>query len=168
MTTTLYTIGHSRHPLAHFMDLLKRHGIRTLADVRSRPYSRWAPQFRKNPLAGSLELGGVEYVFLGSGLGGRPDEAAFYDAGGQVDYTLRRNAPDFLEAIEQLGEIAARQPTAIMCAEEDPRRCHRRLLVTPALLSREIGVVHIRGDGRLEREGEIGDVSPQLPLFGSE
>jgi len=36
----LFTIGHSIHPLEDFLGLLKRHGITTVADVRSQPFSR--------------------------------------------------------------------------------------------------------------------------------
>jgi uncharacterized protein (DUF488 family) len=37
---TLWTIGHSNHPLQTFVDLLTRNGIQALIDVRSNPYSR--------------------------------------------------------------------------------------------------------------------------------
>lgn len=52
-----------------------------------------------------------------------------------------------------------------MCAEEDPVRCHRRLLVTPALRRAGAGVVHMRGDGRLEPDDVAPPSSPQLGLF---
>lgn len=161
--TTLYTIGHSRHAFRHFADLLAQNRIRTLADVRSRPYSKWAPHFQKNRLSGSLDTEGVDYVFLGALLGGRPDDPAFYDRHGKVDYALRAEAADFLEGIRQLEALAARKSTALMCAEEDPRRCHRRGLITPVLLAHGIRVVHIRGDGRLEPEEEMAE--PQMDLF---
>ncbi len=163
--TTIFTIGHSNHPAEHFVDLLRQHGIATLADVRSLPYSRWAPQFRKEALAHSLGDAGIEYVFLGRELGGRPDGAEFYTADGKVDYARRALAADFQAGIAQLLELAGSRPTAFMCAEENPGRCHRRLLVTPTLVERDIAVVHIRGDGRLEAEGAASDGTPQLRLF---
>lgn len=52
-----------------------------------------------------------------------------------------------------------------MCAEEDPSRCHRRLLVTPAVEKTDIDVVHIRGSGALQPEEGLRRASPQLPLF---
>lgn len=163
--TTIFTIGHSNHPAEHFVDLLRQHGIATLADVRSLPYSRWAPQFRKEALARSLGDARIEYVFLGRELGGRPDGAEFYTADGKVDYARRALAVDFQAGIAQLLELVRSRPTAIMCAEEDPGRCHRRLLVTPALVERGIVVDHIRGDGRLESEGAVQEGAPQLRLF---
>ena len=40
----------------------------------------------------------------------------------------RAQAPDFRAGVERLISIAGAAPTAILCSEEDPRRCHRRLL----------------------------------------
>ena len=37
---TVYTVGHSNVPLESFLALLWRHGIQSLADVRSAPHSR--------------------------------------------------------------------------------------------------------------------------------
>jgi uncharacterized protein (DUF488 family) len=37
-----------------------------------------------------------------------------------------------------------------MCAEEDPKRCHRQFLIAQTLLDRGIEMQHIRGDGTLE------------------
>ena len=51
--TTLYTIGHSNHPIESFIALLTSNGITAIADVRSRPYSRRHPQFNKDRLAAS-------------------------------------------------------------------------------------------------------------------
>jgi uncharacterized protein (DUF488 family) len=157
---TLFTIGHSRHPIGHFIELLGRHGVRTLADVRSRPYSKWAPQFQQSPLAGALEAAGILYAFLGRELGGRPGGAEYYEPDGRVDYRRRAGAPDFLAGIARLEALADAGPTAILCAEEDPGRCHRKLLIAPVLGERGTRVVHIRGDGRLE------DDEAQASLFG--
>ena len=76
------TVGHSNHPLETFVALLQRHGVTTLADVRSAPYSRFNPQFNRKALEGSLETIGIEYVFLGRALGGRPDDPPATRTGG--------------------------------------------------------------------------------------
>jgi uncharacterized protein (DUF488 family) len=49
---------------------------------------------------------------------------------------------------------AERYRVAIMCSEEDPTHCHRRLLVAKVLLEEGLTIGHIRGDGRCERESE--------------
>ena len=166
----LYTIGHSNHPADRFVDLLRLHGVTRLVDVRSHPYSRWAPQYRRRQLAEALACADVDYVFLGDTLGGRPAAAEYHDTDGNVDYEARRQAADFLAGIETLRRLATERRTVMMCAEEDPARCHRRLLITPPLLVRDplrqrIEVAHIRGDGRLQPESGIRAGDGQLGLF---
>ncbi len=163
--TTIWTIGHSNKLFDHLLGLLRQYAVSTLVDVRSHPYSKWAPHFQKNPLSRALQEEHIDYVFLGRELGGRPEGAEFYDADGHVDCARRARAPDFQRGIQRLGDLAGYHPTAIMCAEENPARCHRRLLVMPALEQRGIAVVHIRGDGRLQSEEDPRDSSPQLSLF---
>src|SRR5258708_11449332 len=50
----IFSIGHSNHPIVHFLGLLARHDIAALADVRSTPYSRFNPQFNRETLAEHL------------------------------------------------------------------------------------------------------------------
>jgi hypothetical protein len=45
--TTIFTIGHSRHPAERFRALLEMHGVTTLLDVRRKPWSRLNPQFNR-------------------------------------------------------------------------------------------------------------------------
>ena len=82
----LYTIGHSNHPADRFAALLKAHGIRLLADIRSQPASRFLPQFNRAALAPMLEASGIAYRWLVDRLGGRPRDPAMYDADGHPDY----------------------------------------------------------------------------------
>lgn len=154
--TSLYTIGHSNRSFEHFAELLRQHHVATLVDVRSRPYSKHVPHFQKRPLSDALTAIGVRYVFLGDKLGGKLENQ---------DYSMRARAPDFQTGVEELIAIADANATAIMCAEEDPRRCHRRLLVTPVLVDEGVEVLHIRGDGTLEPEANLRCEASQLPLF---
>ena len=39
---TIFTVGHSNQSLESFLDLLGRHGIDLVVDVRSSPYSQYA------------------------------------------------------------------------------------------------------------------------------
>lgn len=66
--------------------------------------------------------------------------------------------------MHEVDGLARDRRTAILCAEEDPGRCHRRLLIAPALRVKDVRVVHIRSDGRVE-DDPPSDVAPQLPLF---
>lgn len=150
--TTVYTIGHSRHSAERFAALLQAQAIELLVDVRSNPASRWAPHFGKAALEKLLGAHAIAYQFLGRELGGRPAGSEFYAPGGGLDHARRAQAPDFKAGIERLALAAREQRTVILCAEESPAHCHRRLLVTPPLLELGIDVVHLRGDGRVERE----------------
>jgi uncharacterized protein (DUF488 family) len=82
----IYSVGHSSHRLDRFLALLARHGIQTVVDVRSVPYSRRLPQFQRDPLRAALLEAGLRYQFLGRELGGMPREPKLLDETGQVDY----------------------------------------------------------------------------------
>ncbi len=150
--TTIYTIGHSRHSAEHFADLLRAQHVARLVDVRSRPVSRWARQFNKAALAAFLELQGIDYVFLGRELGGKPEGDAFYREDGEVDYARLAKSSLFAAGMGRLVALAGERTTAIVCAEEDPAACHRHFLITPRLRDAGFTVLHLRGDGRVDAD----------------
>ena len=159
---SVFTIGHSNHSAEKLAGLLKGHGIEVLVDTRSHPYSRHAPHFNARALAASLSENGIEYVFLGKELGGRPEGEEFYDAEGRVDYTLLERSGPFLDGISMLEKQIRNRTVVLLCSEENPAGCHRRLLVGRALGERGIVVRHIRGDGSVRAEGEEFGVQPVL------
>jgi uncharacterized protein (DUF488 family) len=168
-TARLFSIGHSNHSIEKFLQLLKLHDIEALVDVRSVPYSRFSPQFSINALRRSVSEAGYEYVFLGKELGGRPEGREFYDEEGHVRYGRRAEAKEFLVGIDRLAAEARGRRVAMMCSEENPETCHRRLLVARSLEPRGIVVDHIRGDGRLQQEAELAPMGRrQGGLFGGD
>ncbi len=154
---TIFTIGHSNHPLEAFLDLLRLHRVEVLVDVRSQPYSRYAPQYIRRNLESAIKATQMRYLFLGKELGGRPDGDAFYDDAGHVDYSAVEQAAFFKEGIARLGNGLRKYRVAIMCSEEDPSGCHRRLLVGRVLAERGVALLHIRADGRIDREEKVRD-----------
>src|SRR6184192_4917291 len=66
----IWTIGHSTRSIEDFISLLKKNGIKLLADVRSLPGSKRYPQFNKEALAESLNARGIRYEHFPE-LGGR-------------------------------------------------------------------------------------------------
>ncbi len=153
---TLYTIGHSNISPDKLRRLLVGHGIATLVDVRSQPYSRYSPQFNHDALSRFLEDAGFEYLFAGDTLGGRPPGREFYDSDGRVQYFKVANADVFQSGIARLKFLLQeRQGVAILCSEEDPTTCHRRLLIGRVLSTESIRVKHIRGDGRVQDETNL-------------
>jgi len=151
----IYTIGHSNHTLDAFLDLLRLHRIEVLIDTRSVPYSRFAPQFNRDALKAAVLGQGMRYGFYGKELGGRPEGDEFYDAQGHVLYSEVAQSPPFQDGLARLIQGAQQYRVALLCSEEDPNVCHRRLLITRVLDGLGVEVAHIRGDGRLESEREL-------------
>jgi uncharacterized protein (DUF488 family) len=147
MGNGLFTIGHSNHSIARFLELLGLHRIALVCDVRSTPYSRFNPQFNREALAAALQRSGIGYLYLGDALGGKPKEPG-YPADEQARYALIAASDRFRAGVERLLREAAVHRTAVLCAEQDPRRCHRGVLICPSI---PVGVPirHILADGSL-------------------
>lgn len=154
-TRTLWTVGHSNHDLETFLDLVRGSGVEVVVDVRSVPRSRYWPHFNREPLHAALERAGVGYVFLGDALGGRPEDDELYDADGRVRYDLVARTGRFRQGLERLLDEVSRSRVALMCSEEDPQRCHRRLLVGRALADAPVEIAHIRKGGTVQPDAEL-------------
>jgi uncharacterized protein (DUF488 family) len=149
MTETIYTIGHSNVTSERLLALLEQHGITAVADVRSRPYSRFNPQFNREALAGALKTARREYFFLGQELGARSEDRACY-RDGRAQYALIAQTPLFERGIERLLAGMENFRVAILCAEKEPLSCHRSILIARYLHEKSIRVRHILEDGSLE------------------
>ncbi|MES2285669.1 MAG: DUF488 domain-containing protein [Bacteroidota bacterium] len=150
---TIWTIGHSTHPLKEFIAMLQSFGIRMLVDIRSYPGSRRYPQFNKEELEFFLPESNIQYFHF-KNLGGRrkadPDSKntawkspAFR---GYADYM---ETDTFKQGIKDLKKIALKDPTAYMCSEAVWWRCHRSL-VSDYLKVHGWKVMHIMGIGKAE------------------
>ena len=136
-----------------FLRLLHGQGVDLLADVRSAPYSRFNPQFNRETLAATLSRNGIEYMYFGTELGGRPKDPACYE-GGRVCYDRVAETGSFREGIAQVLDAAAQHRVALLCAEREPLDCHRTLLVARALDAQGAQVQHIHADGILENHAD--------------
>lgn len=154
-TGTVFTIGHSSHSLDTFIGLLTTHHIQVLIDTRSSPFSRYSPQFNRDGLKAAAEAAGIKYGFYGRHLGGRPDDERFYDEEGYVVYSEVAKSFLFQEGIERLTRGIPQFRTALLCSEENPSICHRRLLVGRVLFEQGVAVFHIRGNGVVQSEEEL-------------
>lgn len=150
----IHTVGHSNHPIAHFLKLLQDQGVTLLADVRSTPYSRFNPQFRRDALAEALARQGIDYLFLGEELGARSRDPSCYDDG-RVSYRKLAATELFRQGIDRLLAAAKSHTVAIMCAEKDPLDCHRTILVARELVKRGEMVAHILAGGEVESHEKI-------------
>ena len=143
MAPRIYTLGSSTRSAAEFLEALAAFGVRTVVDVRRFPVSRRYPHFGGEALARLLRDAGAAYAWLGEDLGG-------YRSGG---YEAYRETEGFRRGLHRLETLAAGSPTAILCAERLPWRCHRRFIAT-ALRRRAWEVVHILERDRTWAPGE--------------
>lgn len=154
MEQTLYTIGHSNHELAQFLELLRRHEVAAVADVRSSPYSAYNPQYNRETLREFLEERGVAYLFLGEQLGARRKEHECYDDEGRVHFDRVAQTPAFREGLVLLHRGMRERRMALMCAEKDPLTCHRTILICRYLGDAFGDVRHILEDGSIESHAQ--------------
>lgn len=151
----LFTIGHSNHTIETFIELLKKHQITALADVRSHPYSRYLPHFNKSQLQDHLKTANIHYVFLGEELGARPKNPECYIDGKAV-YEKIAETELFKVGIQRIIKGVEKHRIALMCAEKDPFVCHRALLVCQNLRNiPNLEINHIKSDGSLESHHKL-------------
>jgi uncharacterized protein (DUF488 family) len=148
----LFTIGHSTQSWEQFLELLVRHRIEAIGDVRSSPYSARLPQFNRELLERALTAAGIRYVFLGDKLGARRVERECY-VEGVARYDRIARTPAFRAGLERVLTGAARLRLALMCAEKDPLECHRTILVCRQF-RRNLDIRHILSDGGIETHPE--------------
>ena len=142
----IYTIGHSNRSLDELLTILQSKHIATLVDVRAHPYSRRHPQFSSETLRTGVETVGMTYHWAGRQLGGKrpvredsPHVAMEEGLRGYADYM---DTEDFQQAAAQLINLAARAPTALLCAERLAEHCHRSLLADYLVL-KGVQVIHL-------------------------
>lgn len=145
----IYTIGHSTHAISQFVELLTKHSVDVVADVRSSPYSRFQPQYNREELRNSLKSAGIQYVFLGAELGARSNDPNCY-VEGRVQYDRLAQSSYYRQGIERLIDGASSHVIAVMCSEKDPLECHRTLLVAQTVVAKGLKIAHILADGTLE------------------
>jgi uncharacterized protein (DUF488 family) len=149
MTEFLYTVGHSNHSTDKLIELLTSNDVTAVADVRSTPYSRYAPQFNREMLCGELRRARLAYVFMGHQLGGRSTDRSCY-VDGRLDYSLVAKSKSFLHGLARLTAGMSKHRIALLCAERDPLMCHRAILVCRHLDLLGVRARHILGDGGVE------------------
>ena len=143
---TIFTIGHSTHPIDAFVDMLKAYEIATLVDIRTVPRSRHNPQFSQSSLMQTMESAGIAYRYM-KDLGGLRRPAKDSRNTGWRNLSFRGYAdymqtPPFTLAVDELAALGTASRTVMMCAEAVPWRCHRSL-VGDALLVRHMPVEDI-------------------------
>lgn len=147
MQDMVWTIGHSDRTVAEFITAVSAIAAGAyVVDVRSCPYSRYVPQFNREPLRAALRAAGLHYVFMGAELGAQRRELEAYELG-QVSFTKTMQLPLFQQGMARLQKgLSLGCPLVLMCAERDPLTCHRFALVARALCAHGVQVAHLVGD----------------------
>lgn len=164
----IYTIGHSNLGVVAFLKLLKDNAVHVVVDARSAPYSRYASQFNKKEIETAVTGVGMKYVFMGDAIGGKPSDPRYLHANVRTMYDKLAASDTFQHGVERLIKgVMDGWIIAIMCAEEDPLKCHRHLLVASELeLKRNIPVWHIRSDNtRIRAKNHLEKRDSRLELF---
>jgi uncharacterized protein (DUF488 family) len=166
---SLLTVGYGNRELDDVLVLLHTHAARYLIDVRSAPYSRFNPAFSKGQLATAVEKAGIQYVFMGDTLGGRPTDECCYDEAGHVNYLACREHPDFKDGFRRLRSAFEQDAgAAIFCSELRPEHCHRTKLIAEAMTEMGVSVEHIDADGSLASHSAVMERlhDAQMSLLG--
>ncbi len=138
--TEFFSIGPGNENLQSFINRLKKWKIDCIVDLRSQPYSEYVPHFNRENLSGSLRKAGIDYVYFGDKLGGRPPEG----------FDRFRASPRFKENIELLLDQVRGKSAALMCSEFDILKCHRRFIVVE-LIRRGIDVTVVDKEGNQDK-----------------
>jgi uncharacterized protein (DUF488 family) len=90
-------------------------------------------------------------------MGGQPDDPALAALPVAARWRAVAARPEFARELDRLERgLAQGLRLCLLCGEEDPTRCHRRLLVGHALMARGHGLRHIRADGRAQQDADLG------------
>lgn len=167
----VFTIGYGGRETGEFIDMLNDYQIDTLVDVRSQPYSRFAPDFCKERLSAILNRSGIDYLFMGNSLGGRPDDSHCYTYSPQrkkklLDAKKCETREFYQRGISQLKRaLSTGRRIVIMCSELEPHECHRGYVLGKTLDGDEIAVIHIGKYGELLSQSQIRETTYQEALL---
>lgn len=172
INSTIYSIGHGNKDIKDFIAELKSFDIQFLLDIRSKPYSKWSPQFNQAALESELKNNEIVYVYVGDTLGGLPEDRTCYDFDGKVVYDLIKEKDFFKQGLERLTTANEKRiKLAIMCSESKPEECHRSKLIGQELLKKNISVNHVISKKKIKSQetvmNELTKGNGTVDLFGN-
>lgn len=182
MSPNFLTVGHGLLDAERLTGLLTDAGVAVLVDVRSQPWSRRNPAARKDALERWVPAAGIAYRWEGD-LGGRrgaapADRDPAIDEPGFRAYAAHMRSEAFTTALRGVLDGSGPGPVALMCAEGDWRRCHRRFIADVLTIVHQRSVAHLGHDGDVEAhtphpaarptpDGLVYDVGADRPLPGT-
>lgn len=152
----VYTIGHSSYKQDYLFILLNKHDINCVVDVRSMPFSKYAPQYNRDEIKRFLHSKGIQYIFMGKELGARREDNTLYESDGILSFEKTSKTMSFISGIERIkAGIEKGYRIAIMCTEKDPMDCHRNILVARQLYKQKYDVLNILENGYTESQDHL-------------
>ncbi|PKH06679.1 DUF488 family protein [Moritella sp. Urea-trap-13] len=167
---SIISIGYSRRDIEQFTQTLVEHGVKYLIDVRTKPFSKYSPDFNKENLQAFLRDHGIRYVFMGDSVGGLPSDPRCY-TDGKVDYRKTAISDLFQAGLERLIKANSLPVNvSIMCAEMKPEQCHRSKLIGKELANKNIEIKHLDEKNVVRNQKEIIDriTKGQYSMFDDE
>ena len=129
--TTVYTIGFTKKTAAEFFEMLRKSGTKRVVDVRLNNVSQLAGFSKKDDLQYFLkEIVGIDYIHMPL-LAPTSDILDAYKKH-KGDWSIYE--PAFLDLmkkreIEKRIDPATIKGGCLLCSEDKPHHCHRRLVV---------------------------------------
>lgn len=159
---TILTAGYGNRGFGPFIELLKRHGVTHLVDVRSVPQSGYWEDFRRARLEQIVPPIGLKYVYMGDTLGGTPQypegspaaedkQAHLFCKADPSAFDLHPlfHDPTFRMGLKKLTQAAEdpKRKICLMCGCLRPHKCHRSRLIGEALAGEGVEVLHLDENG---------------------
>ena len=153
---TIYTVGHSNHPIDFFIELIQEYKVDCIIDVRSVAASKYNPQFNKEDLKKSLAKVGIKYSHFEEEFGARQKDPDLLDEDGQVDFEKVRKFWLFKNGVEKLWKGVEHGLTmSLMCSEGEPLDCHRFSMIAIQLEKEGFDIKHIMKDKTLKSNADL-------------
>ena len=154
----VFSIGYTAFLILDFINILKYFKIRLVVDVRSQPYSNRFEDYNKENISQALARSGIYYRNYAKEFGARQTESRFFTNDGYLDFEKYARSDSFSAGFAKLDEsVKSGYTIAFMCAEKNPARCHRSILVTRAFRNAGYNVKHILSGGNTESQDDIDD-----------
>lgn len=136
-----YSIGYGNRSFDDFVQMLIENRITNLVDIRRYPQSTF-DDFNKESLQSSLPLNNIMYIHC-EGVGSMRD-SAYIEYMGTGEF--RKSFAQLLAYINSVNEKGGK--VVLMCAEKNPKDCHRRYLAQH-LEQSGIKVIHLTESGQM-------------------
>ena len=151
----VYTIGYAGVELEEFINILKKHDISCIVDVRSNPNSKYFIDFNMDHIKSVLNEHGILYRNYQDEFGARQENPSYHEKG-YLDFERFACSDIFNSGVRKIEKgMEMGYIFALMCAEKDPATCHRSILVARAFHNRGYDVKHILSNGGIENHTDL-------------